>query len=84
MEAIRERFSDLLKGARVVQVHPVGCAPFTCIRETVNSGVEELMRLFDNDNTGGVTSGGSMAYVVEICVVYESVPVAHFEKKLGC
>lgn len=42
-----------------------------------------MVRIFDDEVEGGVTSGGSMAYVIRLEGVFASHPIEYFTKKLG-
>ena len=83
MDSAKERFSSLMSGAEIVSVDPMACIPFTCVRDTVNGCVQELARIFDDEEDGGVTSGGSMCYVIRLEGAFSSVPLQYFRKELA-
>lgn len=83
MDSVKELFADLLINSCTITVDPMQCIPFTCVRKVVNGCVRELMNIFDANNGGGITSGGSMASVVLLEGVFGSVPLDYFTQELG-
>lgn len=81
MNSAKEHFSSLLQGATVQALDPMACIPFTRIRNIVDGCVDVLCRIFES--AGGITTGGSMAYVIKLEGVYASFPLDYFREKLG-
>lgn len=81
MDAAKEHFASLLEGATVQTLDPMCCLPFTRIRNIVNGCVKVLCKIFED--AGGLTSGGSMAYVIKLEGVFASYPLEYFREKLG-